>query len=652
MIEFGEGQESSERRAAITIRDALLDLWPDLQKSEQDRVYISAGCKIFGYEIQDFDVVICGLFRSHRLLQPLRPVRCQSEDVVARRNIAVRSFVVAVEVKSHDPRFVRFEGATASVRYRSGWHDASNQSQKQAHSLRAYLAHITGGSLFVTNLIMFDGLEEGDLPRRPHNLLPARFSGRALMTAIAEVARPWVPEGGGNPTISGGKQQVIEAAFAAPAFKPLEPSQIDRRRMDRISRRRGLNEEWYSELGQKQLVLRGRGGTGKTVGILQLANRAFEERGARTLILTYNLALLADIRRVMSLLRLPGTLDGGGVLVESVMSHIGKLLNAFGMLTQESDLVAQYERATSQLAELLKSNAFPLVEIENLLAGDPVKFSFDYVMIDEGQDWPKAEIEILRGCYRPNMFVVADGVDQLVRGTRAAWTEGVTEAAQRVWQLKSCLRLKRNIAIFANALARRLGLEDWSVEPLDEVRGGRVIVLAGRLSENPGLHRRVIAEAISAGNSLIDVLYCAPPSLAGNAGIPSPISTWLKSQGIPTWDGTRYSVRVDIPRSIDEARIIQYESCRGLEGWSVVCMGLPEFWQRRKAIAFSNAEAGERGYSSSTEQASLAAARWVMIAATRAMDTLLIELSDCPEDLLRVFRALRDEIPDVVEWIG
>jgi hypothetical protein len=354
----------------------------------------------------------------------------------------------------------------------------------------------------------------------------------------------------------------------------------------------------------------------------------------------------------MSLLKLPGTLDGGGVLVESVMSHVGKLLNAFGMLTQEGDLLAQYERATAQLAELLKSGAFPLGEVENLLAGDAAKFCFDYLMIDEGQDWPKAEIEIFRGCYRPTTFVVADGVDQLIRGTRAAWTEGLPAGMQQVWQLKSCLRLKRNIAIFANALARRFDLEDWSIEPVDEARGGRVIILDGRLCERPDLHRRVIAEAISAGNALIDVLYCVPPSLAGNAEAPSLIATWLRSEGIATWDGTRHSVRMDIPRSIDEARIIQYESCRGLEGWSVICMGFPEFWQRRRAISFSDSEVGERGYNASAEQALRAAAQWVMIAATRAIDTLLIELSDCPEDLLGVFTALRDEIPDVVEWVG
>ena len=68
------------------------------------------------------------------------------------------------------------------------------------------------------------------------------------------------------------------------------------------------------------MVLRGRGGTGKTVILLQLAFRAFEETNARSLILTYNQALVADMRRIMALLGLPSNEADGGIRIDSAMA--------------------------------------------------------------------------------------------------------------------------------------------------------------------------------------------------------------------------------------------------------------------------------------------------------------------------------------------
>src|SRR5659263_362063 len=164
-------------------------------------------------------------------------------------------------------------------------------------------------------------------------------------------------------------------------------------------RSQGFNEDWLSSLGMRQTILRGRGGTGKTVALLQLAHRAYEERGARTLILTYNLALVADMRRVLSLLSMPSGTEDGGIRIESAMSFIGKILSAFGVLETNLDFIEQYPSACSGLAEILARGEIPREEIFELLRHSGEKFEYDHVMVDEGQDWPTVEIQILRACY-------------------------------------------------------------------------------------------------------------------------------------------------------------------------------------------------------------------------------------------------------------
>lgn len=48
--------------------------------------------------------------------------------------------------------------------------------------------------------------------------------------------------------------------------------------MDRIIKA-SLPEAWLDDLGNKQVVIRGRGGVGKTVILLQMAYRAFDRAG-------------------------------------------------------------------------------------------------------------------------------------------------------------------------------------------------------------------------------------------------------------------------------------------------------------------------------------------------------------------------------------
>lgn len=478
MIEIIGSQESAEGIAAAHLVGSIAKLWPSVASSESEVLRAATGAKVFGSAAQDLDVVIL-LLAEDRIFQPLRPVPARPHGELITRDIRTASLLLTVEVKNHDPRSVRFDGNGAFVHYSDRWHSASEQSVQQAHALRHYLESSVGVRAFVCNLIYFPNLDESDLPPRPHNIIAGQIAGRTLLSAIADVARPYAVKPG-HAVLSAGTTEAMRSVAKCGLFRSLLPSPLDRVRLERISRRLGMDERWLSDLGSKEIILRGRAGTGKTVALLQLANKLFEEQGARTLLLTYNLALLADIRRLIALLGIPAGGEHGGVRTESAMSFISSVLSKMRLLDSSAPLLEQYESAAHLLAQSLSCAAVSREELISAVKADE-RFQYDFVMVDEAQDWPMDEIQILRACVDSDHLVVADGMDQLVRGDRAAWTSGVAAAHQKIWPLKSALRLKSNLAHFANAMALELGLIGWHIEPRPEVSGGQVVIVIGKL---------------------------------------------------------------------------------------------------------------------------------------------------------------------------
>ena len=99
-------------------------------------------------------------------------------------------------------------------------------------------------------------------------------------------------------------------------------------------------------------------------------------------------------------------------------------------------------------------------------------------------------------------------------------------------------------------------------------------------------------------------------------------------------------------------RFVQYDSCRGLEGWTVINYGLDELWDYKYAQWVNEGHQVDDLYTSDEELAKLHASRWVMIPLTRAIDTLVINIgaqqSFVRDALLKVAKAR----PDIIDWIG
>ena len=90
--------------------------------------------------------------------------------------------------------------------------------------------------------------------------------------------------------------------YLKPFNQKLTLSNIDRRKFEAISLDKSQQRHSkYIELSDNHLVsFRGRGGTGKTIILLSLANKIQNQMGVRCLFLTYNRALVCDYKRILT----------------------------------------------------------------------------------------------------------------------------------------------------------------------------------------------------------------------------------------------------------------------------------------------------------------------------------------------------------------
>ncbi len=647
MIEVIGQEGTAEHDAALAIKSALARAFPGLEEcpATEDHVKIAAGLKLSGHKVSDIDIVVAGIFRTKRVIIPKMHARDVDGNSLVGKPVRVRSFVAAIEVKAHGEKGLLIEAGGVSVKYKDGWKSATQQNDDQKYALSHYMRESTGTNPWVFRCVLLQGIPE--LPKHRGQQQPTAgavasgFDAASLLIAMAAVNG--IRKHGAEAFIGSGDQGTMERVLEDALFLPIVPSALDQSKMLRIAARPAEARELASLLGEHRVHLRGHGGTGKTILLLQTAYEAFVQQGKRSLVLTYNTALAADIQRTLSLMAIPSDGDGGGITVRTVMSFMYSWLARLGLVEVGELAFGDYVPKCQEALEYLDKGVLSPADVEEIKAGNPMDFTFDAILVDEAQDWPQAEADLLARLYGGSAIALADGVAQLVRGRATDWKNsvaGLPKIGNR--HLDGGLRMKANLCAFANALAADAGIA-WQVGVNDKAAGGRVLLLHRPYNELLELQRELLADAITAGNMPIDMLHCVPPSTVEQreAGRESLLGQAFLSRGWEVWDGVDEKVRRNFPRSINSFRIIQYESCRGLEGWTTVLDGLDEIWIAKRD------EASQGGMGEGDPAAM--AWRWCMIPVTRPIDTLVITLRDPSSRFGQALSSIASALPDFVE---
>jgi hypothetical protein len=648
MIRVFGASNSPEHEAALQLQKLFLAEHPALRDSNEDHVAIIAGAKCHGQTVRDLDLVVLASFDPPLAYQPIlsfaNPFQPDQPETPA--SVNVQSICTIIELKEHPPDAVRFIGSIAEVKYGKQWHNVTEQSDKQIYSLRNFLS-IKGLAIpYVTNLIWFRNLQNIDLPSRPHNMIAGHITWNMLFSVIAQVNPPRLIHQHWILTANAPNQDAVDQIRLA-LTEELTPTQLDRRRMEQINAQSAQIQKLQETAGRQLLILRGRGGAGKTIRLLQLAKTLYEEEGARVLILTYNRALVSDLRRTLTILGMVDEAAKRSIRVQTIHSFFYRMLYELGVteIGQENFLEA-YDDLKGEAVQLLENKLLLERDFTELKQNSSSDFLWDYIFIDEAQDWPDDERKILFQIYPPPVFTVADGVDQLIRSVQPAdWSHSVVRTDRTVTPLRTCLRMKAGLTRFASALAGQLDLppDEWLAN--EQVPGGRVIIIEGESIYRQSFFTDLLAYNATAGNEPIDMLFCVPPNLAHQTDMTTPLRCFT-GWAFKVWDGTDPTIRGSYPTDNQQLRLVQYDSCRGLEGWVVVNFELDSFYDYKLTQLTQTAQ-------STTDSATirLQAVRWLFIPLTRAMDTLVIHLTRRNSPLKKALQKAAAQHRDFVSWI-
>jgi hypothetical protein len=650
--------DSDEYKAALILK-TIFD--SELPQNATGHIIIKSNIKLPACVVEDIDILVVG-YLENCILSLYTKGYCdydtklekyiRKEDL-KKRDINIRSFCSVIEVKKHPLEDVKVEDTNIIVRYGDKNFDITSQSSKQKYALLDYNKYNNLKYPFITNLIWFINI--------PYITLKDKFSTQKYMNILSQntslksffericLQNYVYKDKNRNNLFSLGKNSYAEYNKIVPTIDLIPVYSLVTRKdlpaiedtYGKLTRRKLetmmfgiLKEQQYTQIiGNKLLKIYGKAGTGKTFKLLRIAYDLAVKQNKRCLILTYNHALIGDIRRLIYLIGIKDEIEYGYIAIRTLHSFFLELINS--KIKESKNFGIEYNNCIDKYhKDILSANNKKILDIKTRNG------SWDFILIDEAQDWYEKERDILYKIYNPQNMIIAVGKDQLIRrNTSCNWdTDLIKKDMIHPIYEKINMRQKSNITKFVIAFAERLDI-DWNIDLNEKFSGGKIIVL--EKPYNQQLHIDKFKQCKDKGNTAYDYMFLIPPSLAKK---PDNIQYFsltedFKKMGIDIWDGTNREIRHSnkeiksqqplYSTKSEQHRVYQYDSCRGLEGWTVVCLNYDDFI-RYKFTSFT--DTGNESYSlfpdTEEEKTQQFAHTWALIPLTRAIDTLIITINN------------------------
>lgn len=648
-------RSESEYDAAKEIIDAALAYYgTSLETSHELLLDIVVSMKALGEKHPDIDLTL--LFIDGR----------------KKRDTSLpHSFICVVEVKEFSADTVYFEGERAYGKYKNQDHphNISEQNWQQVFSLKNYMKRRNKKLTvpYITNAIYFRRLPNQQVPKKDcDNFLGREFEWQDLTRIISMIMDNKSNKQRNDPSVKNVDSSnlifnttSIYKEFVEVLNKRITISPLDRSRLEIITKQilEQRSQQYIEKLGSQLLIFRGRGGTGKTIALLQLAMRAYAQFDSRVLFLTYNRALLSDLGRIFVHAGVKNISGGSGFGKSTLHSFFADWMRAldeeFGFL-KNRNMKLEWNSLIEEFVEWVKTGSLSSEDIDRIKRANPTLLYWELLFIDESQDCEFYEPYLLYKLYGSEKCVIADGLDQLIRGhSHADWTAINRQAIT----LSKSLRLKLNLCDGIGSIAKGIGYAGWDVSPQVEAYGGSIEVLFGSV-DRTSLVQHALEICEHSGNKPVDLLICTP--LTENFTYfgeehygklktrRSYISNAILNLNGSTWDAVDESVRDIGAEDAETVRVVSYESCRGLEGWAVILEGLDVFFEGTKVKCVESAATEKTNLLQTDEEwATEAVNRTLMIPLTRAIDTLVVHIENRESFLGKVMQTLIQEQPEV-----
>jgi len=629
MIELLGPKESNEYKAAVTLGEQFNELWPGIVDSpkEKEHIKIYASAKLCGYKVSDIDLIVVAKFARDKPFIPRFDTRDDKGNLVKNKRVYINNFVAVVEVKDHSAEYVNLEAGNIIVTYKGAKitkKSASDENTKQSHGLKDYFRDRIDEDIFIHKLVYLR-----NIPQNSNYFYLGMgcdavdfFSVIASATALRFYNSDYHLKST-SADLKSTSAEKIKRVINAPIFREVLPTTLNRVNMDKILSENKITKEISSIMGEKFISLRGHGGSGKTIMYMQAIRQAYQYHNKRVLVLTYNTALAGDIKRLLCLLNIDSDDASRCVNVKTIHSHLYKIFYKFKINNSEDydDDIENYNKMCEDFREKINIDIIKEIENDN-------DYNYDSIVIDEAQDFKNSEVDILKKIYGVGKICIADGIDQLMRGSRATWLTLEEKKAAHPINLTESLRMKRNLGLFVKEYAEKNNLP-IDINQNQTAGGGNVIFLKNSYVENLSIHESLMANLKKNKNEKIDALFCSHNEYG--------FINFFDSLDQGYWNGFNKSIRKDFSRDNDNIRMLHYESIRGLEGWIVVLDEIDQYYEyliTNKNTKLSENEAKQR----------------MLIALTRPIDTLVISVKDRNSKFSKMLEEICEKNKDFVEF--
>jgi hypothetical protein len=627
----------NEVRVVERLERDICACWPDLAASAEEHIDLLVGVRTQ----MDVDLLI--------VLDLAQP-RSVGVDAGG-RELRVCCGMIAVEIKQLDAqRFERVGNQLFPCYERRGserreQRSVVDQARDAAIGVRSFATASGQLGLYVYALAWLTEVDEAELREIDAAVVGRRAGWREI---VAAALRQSDVLSRADPAA-----RVKVRAVRARLLVRRKLSSLDRANAERVSRDAVLAElvtEVAARAGHALIRLAGHGGSGKTTALTLLAARLATVYSGRVLILTFHQALSGDIRSIVETIPEAHASIGTNLRVLPMTRFLLSLLEVAGEVPLKAAGVADYDRlddAYREAAALLDDGPDGATAA-SVIACDRDRFEWDYILIDEAQDWTDAERDLLVALYGHRRLVLADGLMQLVRRQVSCdWFRGVPAAERETRFLGDSLRMLRNVALFANAFADAIGLQSWSVKPHAGLAGGRIVIVEGELQARLSLVRSLGEDAHAGHAAPVDTLVCVPPAeveVLPDGVRRSRVAAELQAAGMKVWDACEPTVRGLAPEETESWRVIQYDSCRGLQGWAVLLLAFDDLYANK--VKHPNFHTGD-----ASVDPEFAARRWLLIPLTRAVHLLVVHVRDPASPVAAMLKQASAAMPaGVVEW--
>lgn len=642
------GEEgTNEYRAALVIRNFFEEQWPNISNTpeEEDLVIIRAGAILSGYKRNEIDLFIAARLSHGRSIKPVRAIRDLKGRAIRDKLIHIKNIIAVGEEKSHSVPRIKAIGDEIQVHYKKdGWKSATTQNIEQLHSINQYLSEYKLKG-FLCRFVFVSNVSG----RFGAAIYPTMKSGE-FFSRLIEGGSGKVIQRGTRFEYSSASEEVCRSILKLPIVRQIKPSRLDRARMELIARKEKLVSDISGSSPKAITQLAGVGGTGKTIVMLQIASQIHKSKGERSLFLTYNVTLAADIQRLLSLAKIHAEEQGGGIRIQTVYSFFYTLLDRLKLGDGQYEDNENYEEYLTSLGSLMELIKGEPEQIKKLIDENRYEFEFDRVFVDEAQDWHQTEAEILKLVFSKVPICVADGKQQMIRTERKAnWFQGVAKCDRRFEVLNKSLRQKSSLANFITGLAKKFD-QEWAADTNHDAPGGRVIITDKDYSAS-NIHQKLCKEASKTNIDNLDWLFLVPPdSVKNHVPRTSDMSDFIRKLGGEVIDLFEKPARKEVQTDPNKFRVMQYESCRGLEGWIVVLHRFDVFLTEKIRLLSIKEFTGQDRYDDLNIEAKEHLWNWTSMVLARAMDTVVVHLENPKSGIGRDLIDFCRDNKDVVEF--